>query len=94
MPMAAALTKRIATVQRAQHQRYLVRLTKEIAANLGITPEEVERQAEELIRRWDAIGATTNDAKLADVAQELELSTDELRERLRADPLTGYVWRD
>ncbi len=94
MATAAALTRRMATVQKAQHQRYLIWLTRQIATNLGITPEDVQRQAEELIRRWDAIGATTNEAKLVDVARELELSTDELLKRLRADPLTGDVWRD
>jgi hypothetical protein len=88
------LTKRLATIHDAQHQRYLTWLTAQIAANLGITPEEVRRKAEDLVRRWNEIGATTNEAKLADVAAELELSTEELLERLRADPLTGYAWHD
>jgi hypothetical protein len=90
----SALTKRIASIQDAQHQRYLRWLTVQIAANLGITPAEVQREAEELVRHWKEIGATTNEAKLADVAVELELSTEDLLERLRADPLTGHAWHD
>jgi hypothetical protein len=94
MAKTAALTKRLATIHDAQHQRYLTWLTAQIAADLGITPEEVRRQAQELVRHWKEIGATTNEAKLTDVASALELTTGELLERLRADPLTGHVWHD
>jgi hypothetical protein len=94
MAKTAALTKRLATINNAQYQRYLTGVTARIAADLGIMPEEVRRKAEDLVRHWKEIGVTTNEAKLADVAAELELSTADLLERLRADPLTGHAWHD
>lgn len=72
-------TQRLAVVrQRAD----VFALAQHLAAELGITAEDLLAEARALQRRMQAAGAVTRDQQLAFVATEGGISKDELRAEL------------
>jgi hypothetical protein len=92
VPTAKVLSRRLASVKAQSDERRIDALIRRIATRLEVAPEDVRREAEELVRRFDEAGATTNEAKLAYIANELNMTPDDVLEELRNDPDTGHLW--
>jgi len=76
---SAELERRTDALEIAANDRTLTRTILRIAKTLGVAPEALHSEAIMLQRRFNDAGITTNEAKLALVASELNVSPDDLR---------------
>jgi hypothetical protein len=94
MAKTALLTRRLGTIQATIGERRITHLIQQIADRLNMDPGDLRREADHLVQCFVEVGATTNAAKLTHVANDLSMSEADLLCELRADPVTGYLWRD
>jgi len=76
---SAKLERRTDALEIAANDRVQTRTIHRIAKTLGVSPEALHSEAIMLQRRFNDAGITTNEAKLALVASELNVSPDDLR---------------
>ena len=75
----AKLVRRADALEIAANDRTLTRNLQRIAKTLGVSPEALHSEAIMLQLRFNDAGITTDEAKLALVASELNVSPDDLR---------------
>jgi CO/xanthine dehydrogenase Mo-binding subunit len=94
MAKTTLLSRRLNAVHSTIGERRVTRLIQQMADRLQMDPADIRRQAEALVHRFAEAGAVTRAAKIAYLANDLGMSEADLLDELRADPVTGHLWRD
>jgi flagellar motor switch protein FliG len=94
MAKTALLSRRLNAVHTTIGHRRITRLIQQMADRLQMDPADIRQQAEELVQRFAEAGAITKAAKIAYLANDLGMTEADLLDELRADPVTGHLWRD
>ena len=79
---AKAVTRRLDRVAAARHAVWLDAEVRRQAVQLGVSEDELRREAEEVERVCRLAGAVTAEDRLAAVAADLGVSVEELRREM------------